>query len=618
MVGHSGVMADVPLTRPELAGTFGMVASTHWLASQTGMGVLERGGNAFDAAAAAGFVLQVVEPHLNGPAGDLPIVLWSGTDQRAHVVCGQGPSPQAATLQAFADLGLDAVPGTGLLAATVPGAFGAWTLMLQRWGTWRLRDVLEPAIGYARHGAPVLPRVSRTIDAVSALFTDEWTTSAQTYLDGGRAPAPWSRLRLTRLADTYERVLTEAEAASSDRDAQIEAARDVWYRGFVAEAVDTFARTTTWLDTSGRRHGGLLSADDLARWQPTVEKPLSGRYRDVEVLKTGPWGQGPVMLQALHILDGLDLAGPDGDLADDDPDWIHLTTEASKLAFADREAWYGDPEHVDVPLATLLSQDYAAERRRLVDPALADRELRPGSPDGRTPRLPDVPPEGLGGTRDASVGEPTVRRDGRTPGDTCHVDVVDRWGNMVAATPSGAWLQSSPVVPDLGFPLGTRAQMFWLTEGLPTTLAPGVRPRTTLSPSLALRDGEPWIAFGTPGGDQQDQWSLVLLLRMVHAAEASRRRDEPVWTGLQAAVDAPMFHHDHMPSSFFPRQTFPARLTVEDRVPRPVLDELARRGHDVQAVDGWSLGRLSAVARDGGWLRAAANPRGAQGYAVGR
>lgn len=601
-------------TRPELAGTFGMVASTHWLASQTGMSVLERGGNAFDAAAAAGFVLQVAEPHLNGPGGDLPVVLWSQAERRAHVVCGQGPSPRAATVLAFTDLGLDAVPGTGLLAATVPGAFGAWVHLLQRWGTWRLRDVLEPAIGYARDGAPVLPRVSATLGAVSELFTTEWTTSAAAYLPGGRAPAPWSRLRLSRLADTYERIVAEAESVSGDRDAQLAAALDVWYRGFVAEAIDAFCRTTSWLDTSGRRHGGLLTADDLAAWRPMVEEPVAATYRGVEVLKTGPWGQGPVLLQALRLLEHVSL--PDH-LADDDPHWVHLVTEASKLAFADREAWYADPDHVDVPLATLLSDEYTAARAALVDAGTADTDLRPGSPDGREPVLPR-PPAGLAGTGGASVGEPTVRRDGATSGDTCHVDVVDRWGNLVSATPSGAWLQSSPVVPQLGFPLGTRAQMFWLTEGLPTTLRPGVRPRTTLSPSLALRDGEPWIAFGTPGGDQQDQWSLVLFLRMVHGAERSRARGEEVWTGLQAAIDAPMFHHDHMPASFYPRQAFPARLTLEDRFPQAVSDELARRGHDVRVVDGWSLGRLSAVARDSGWLRAAADPRGAQGHAVGR
>jgi gamma-glutamyltranspeptidase/glutathione hydrolase len=211
------------------------------------------------------------------------------------------------------------------------------------------------------------------------------------------------------------------------------------------------------------------------------------------------------------------------------------------------------------------------------------------------------------------VGEPTIRTG--TTGDTCHVDVVDRWGNLVSATPSGGWLQSSPVVPGLGFPLGTRAQMFWLQDGLASTLRPGARPRTTLSPSLALRDGRPWVAFGTPGGDSQDQWSLVFFLRLAHAA--GTRRGDP-WTGLQAAIDAPMFHHEHAPSSFHPRRAEPGRVVVENRVPAGVREELARRGHDLRIVDGWSLGRLSAVARDGGWLRAAANARGAQGYAVGR
>lgn len=585
-----------------------MVASTHWLASQTGMGVLERGGNAFDAAVAAGFVLQVVEPHLNGPGGDVPILLWSEQDARSHVVCGQGPAPRAATPAAFTDLGLDAVPGTGPLAAVVPGAFGAWTLMLQRWGTWRLRDVLEPAIGYARAGVPVIPGIAATMAGVADLFTNEWSTSAATYLPGGAVPAAWSALRLPELASTYAQMLDEAESAGADRERQLEAARYAWYQGFVADRVERFCRDTAWLDTSGRRHHGLIEGEDLARWEPGLEEPVSATYRGIEVLKTGPWGQGPALLQALSILDGLDL----GALADDDPDWQHLVLEASKLAFADREAWYGDPEHVDVPLTSLLSPGYAAERRRLIDQGRASLELRPGSPDGRPPRLPE-PPSGAGSGGGAGVGEPTVRT-GST-GDTCHVDVADRWGNLVSATPSGGWLQSSPVVPGLGFPLGTRAQMFWLQEGLASTLRPGARPRTTLSPSLALRDGKPWVAFGTPGGDSQDQWSLVFFLRLAHAARSGP--GDP-WTGLQRAIDAPMFHHEHAPSSFHPRRAEPGRVVIEDRVPVGVRDELARLGHDLRTVDGWSLGRLSAVARDGGWLRAAANARGAQGYAVGR
>jgi gamma-glutamyltranspeptidase / glutathione hydrolase len=607
-------------TRPELAGSFGMVASTHWLASQTGMGVLERGGNAVDAAAAAGFVLQVVEPHLNGPGGDLPVLVWDAAAGRSHVVCGQGPVPAAATMQAFAELGLDAVPGTGLLAATVPGAFGAWLTLLQRWGTWPLAEVLAPAIGYARGGAPVLPRVSATLGRVADLFTEHWPTSAATYLGpGGAVPAPWSRLRLPALAATYERVAAAADAAAArgaDRDAQYAAACDAWYRGPVADAVDAFCRGTPWLDSSGERHSGLLTADDLAAWSAPVEDALTTTYRGVEVHKTGPWGQGPVMLQTLRLLDGDDL----GDLADDDPEWVHRVVEALKLAMADRESWYGDPDGADVPVADLLGDPYTAERRALLarGAGTADLTQRPGSPGGRAPVLPRTPAPPRAGGR-AGVGEPTVDRAGSTRGDTCHVDVVDRWGTMVSATPSGGWLQSSPVVPELGFPLGTRAQMCWLQPGLPSSLRPGARPRTTLSPSLALRDGEPWLAFGTPGGDQQDQWSLVLLLRAVHAAErAGTGTAGAGWTGLQAAVDAPMFHTEHVPSSFYPRQAQPGRVVLEDRFARAVPADLARRGHDVQQVDGWSLGRLCAVARDGGWLRAAANPRGEQGYAVGR
>ena len=603
----------VPTTRPELAGSFGMAASTHWLASQTAMSVLERGGNAADAAVAAGFVLQVVEPHLNGPAGEVPILV-AEPGGAAHVVCGQGVTPAAATPAAFAELGLDAVPGTGLLAATVPGAFGAWTLLLQRWGTWSLQEVLEPAIALARDGAPVLPRVSATIGSVAQMFTEHWPTSAATYLDGGRAPAPWSRLRLPALAATYERVLAEADAAGGDRDAQLRAARDAWYRGSVAEAVDRFCRTTAWLDTSGRAHSGLLTGQDLVAWEPTVEEPVRAVYRGVEVLKPGPWSQGPVLLQQLQLLDAL---LPDGDPLDlADPEWAHAVIECQKLAFADREAWYGDPPE-GVPVRALLDPGYARARAALVDPARADLSLRPGSPGGAVPVLPTLPtgpaPSGSGAA--AGVGEPTVARDGATRGDTCHLDVVDAAGLMISATPSGAWLQSSPVVPELGFALGTRTQMAWLQQGLPASLRPGTRPRTTLSPSLALRDGRPWLAFGTPGGDQQDQWSLLLLLRAVHG----RRGATPA--ALQEAVDAPMLHTEHAPGSFYPREAHPGRVLVEDRWPASVRAELQRRGHEVVTVPGWSLGRLSAVAderREGGWLRAAANPRGAQGYAVGR
>jgi gamma-glutamyltranspeptidase / glutathione hydrolase len=590
----------VTQTRPELTGDFGMVASTHWLASAVGMAMLERGGNAFDAAVAAGFTLQVVEPHLNGPGGEVPMLVRAAPSNDIVVVAGQGPAPAGATSDHFAELGLDLVPGTGHLAACVPAAFDAWLTLLERFGTMTVPDVLAPAIGYARNGYPVLASTSRTIGAVEQLFTEHWPSSAAVYLPNGTVPAPGSRLTNPVLADTYERISTAA--AGADREAGIGAARDVFYRGFVAEAVDAFVRLPA-MDTSGTAHAGVLTGDDLATWRTPLETPTLldfGRYR---VAKTPAWGQGPVLLQQLALLAGFDLA----DTGPDDPTLVHTVVECAKLAFADREAFYGDVS--DVPMATLLSPAYNDERRRLVG-AQADGELRPGSPDGRLPRLP-TPVTGEGG---AGVGEPTrgvepeVDSRGATRGDTCHLDVVDRFGNMVSATPSGGWLQSSPVIPSLGFGLGTRAQMFWTQPGLPNSIAPGKRPRTTLSPSLALRDGEPYLSFGTPGGDQQDQWQLQFFL--FHAVFGMN---------LQQAIDTATWHSTHFPSSFYPREAVPRGVEAESRLGTDTLAELRRRGHLVTEVGGWSLGRLSAVSRSpDGFLRAGANPRGAQGYAAGR
>jgi gamma-glutamyltranspeptidase / glutathione hydrolase len=567
--------------RPELAGTFGMVSSTHWLAAAAGMRLLERGGNAFDAAVAAGLTLQVVEPHMNGPGGDLPVIFWSERVGEARVLCAQGPAPAAATIRSYRELGFELMPAMGPLAAVVPGAFDGWMLLLRDFGTARLADVMAPAIEYAERGFPVIPEIAASVVEVEQLFREEWTTSAELYLADG-VPRPGSLFRNRVLAATYRRIV-EAAATRPNREAQIDAARDAFYRGFVAEAIV--------------RNGGLISGDDLASWEANYEAPTTLEYAGLTICKTGPWAQGPVLLQQLVLLAGFDLEA----MALGSADYLHTIFECAKLAFADREAWYGDPRFSEVPMSELLSDRYSDERRALVG-AEASSELRPGSPEGRPPRLP-----AFGAVAAVSAGpgagEPTLRL-----GDTCHVAVADRFGNLVAATPSGGWLQASPVIPSLGFPLGTRAQMFVLEEGLPNSLAPGKRPRTTLSPSLALRDGEPYLAFGTPGGDKQDQWSLGFLLGHVHFG-----------LNLQAAVEAPAFHTTHFPSSFYPREAFPARVHVEGRYPREVVDELRRRGHDVQVEGDWSLGRLSAVARaPDGSLRGAANPRGGHGYAVGR
>lgn len=591
-------------TRPEIAATFGAVGSTHWIASQVAMAVLERGGNAFDAAAAAGFTLQIAEPHLNGPLGDCPIIVHDAASGRQSVICGQGPAPEALSVaRVKGELGLDLIPGTGLLPAMVPGAFDAWATMLQSWGSWKLGDVLDFAIGYAERGIHYVPRIAATVESVRPLFEQEWPTSAALWLrDGGpRAGQLW---RNPTLAETYRRVVREAEAAGGDRVAQIKAARRAWYQGFVAEAIDAFCRRTEVLDASGHRHAGLLTGQDMARWHAPVEAPLAYDYRGVTVLKCGPWSQGPAMLQTLAILAGFDLAGMD-------PlgvEYVHTVVEAMKLGFADREAYYGDPDFTDVPMAELLSEPYSQRRRGLIG-RQASLELRPGGIPGhrawvdhdaarRAQKLSEV----------AGVGEPTVSRLGVSGADTCHVDVIDRWGNMVSATPSGGWLQSSPAIPELGCCLGTRGQMFWLDESLPNGLRPGKRPRTTLSPGMALRDGRPWMAFGTPGGEQQDQWQPIMLTRMIDHGFT-----------IQQAIDAPSFHTEHWPSSFWPRVARPGKVVLEGRFDAAVLKDLKARGHLAEMGGEWSEGRLSAVRREpDGQIFAGANPRGMQGYAVGR
>ncbi len=586
-------------TRPEIEGTFGAVASTHWLASTVGMGILERGGNAFDAAATTAFTLQVVEPHTNGPGGDVPVIIYDVRRGKPEVVCGQGPAPAAATIAHFKSLGLDLVPGTGLLAACVPGMFDAWMLLLRDYGTMRPADVIAPAIYYAEHGFPLAERASAAIATVEALFREHWPTSAAVYLPRDKVPEPGAMFTNKGLAETYKRVLREAESAGGDRVRQIEKARQTWSQGFVAEAIDTFCRTQEVMDVSGRPHRGVLTGDDMARWHAHVGAPLTYDYGGYTVCKPS-WSQGPVMLQQLALLKGFNLDGLDVT----GPDFIHLLVECSKLAFADREKFYGDPDFVEVPFETLLSDAYNAERRKLVSDK-ASMDLRPGSVEGLGSlvklKTSAKIVSGMG------AGEPTVGRMGEVIGDTAHFDVVDQTGNMVSSTPSGGWLPSSPIIPALGFPLGTRMQMFWLEENHPAALVPGKRPRTTLTPTMALRDGDAYMAWGSPGGDQQDQWITQFFMRHVHAK-----------MNLQESIDAPAWHSEHFPISFWPRTARPGVLQIEGRVPKATLDELGRRGHILEIEPEWSEGRLTAVSKVGRRRRAAANPRGMQGYAVGR
>ena len=597
-------MTQTFTTRPEIRGTFGAVASTHWIASAVGFGILEKGGNAFDAAVAAGFTLQIVEPHLNGPGGEVPIIIHPAGAERPRVLCGQGVAPQAATIARLHALGVDRMPGTGLLPAVVPGAFGAWMRLLREHGTMRLREVLEPAIGYARSGYPLVRRAAESIHAIAPFFRAEWRHSAEVWLPGGDAPRPGARVTQPRIAETYARLLAEAEAAGTDREAQIEAAARAFYQGFIASAVDRFYRTEQ-TDGSGARHPGLLTGQDMALWRPTWEDSISVDFAGVTIHKTGPWGQGPALLQALRILEASSIA----DLEPGGARWVHAVVETLKLSLADRDAWFGDPDHADVPLDRLLAPDYVEHRAAMIGDA-ASLDLRPGAPAPGGPSRRDAL-MALAATPDETgpgAGEPTFVDLPEVEGDTVHLDVVDRWGNLVAATPSGGWLQGAPAVPELGFNITTRGQMFWLDERLPSHLAPGRRPRTTLTPTVLTRDGRPVAGLGSPGGDQQDQWTLGLLLRHLHQG-----------LNLQAAIDAPLFHTTHYVNSFAPRAFTPGVLHIEERFPEMVRNDLADRGHRLDIQPPWSLGRLCAAGfTRSGLVRAAATPRFMQAYAVGR
>ncbi len=595
-------------TRPTLTGTFGMSASTHWLATATAQAVLERGGNAFDAAVAAAFVLHVVEPHLNGPGGDL-VGIFQGADAvTPTVVVGQGPAPAGATIEHYRGEGLELVPGAGGLAAAVPGAVDAWFLLLRDHGTWELADVLAYAIGYAREGHPLVAGAAATIARVAELFRDDWTTSAALWMPDGHVPAAGQIVRNPAYADVLDSLVHASCTVRDDgpvgRAARIDAARRQWRTGIVAHEASAFL-AQPHRHSGGGMHAAVITPDDFAAFEAGYEAPVMRDFRGRTIAKAGAWTQGPALLQTLGILDPLD-----DDLLDPSQEaGAHTILEAQKLAYADRDAWYGD---ADVDLDALLDDGYLAERRALIGET-ASTGFRPGSLGGRTPFRPplrtsyDAPTVGTGEPTVAH-GEARVAPAGETRGDTCHLDVIDRWGNIVSATPSGGWLQSSPTIPALGFCLGTRLQMTWLEPGHASSLVPGRRPRTTLTPTLVLRDGKPEFAIGSPGGDQQDQWQLLALLRIIVGGYTP-----------QQAIDAPALHTSALPESFWPRTWTPAGAVVEDRLGEDVIAGLERRGHVVTRAGDWALGRVSAAGRDAaGVLWAAANPRGMQGYAAGR
>jgi gamma-glutamyltranspeptidase/glutathione hydrolase len=593
-------------TRPVIMGTRGVVTSGHYLASAAGFRIMEQGGNAIDAGAAMCFCLNLLEPHSNGIGGEVPILIYSAKEGKTFAVSGMGWSPQAFTIDWCREHGIDLIPGDGYLPACVPAVVGTWAAALSRFGTMSFAQVLQPAIELAEGGFPVHQRMHDRLVRDRQIFTELYPTTGEVYYPQGRIPEVGEVFRNPDLANVLKTMCRAEEAAQHQgRLAGIEGARDAFYQGPIAERILEFIANNPVLDASGVAHTGLLAQADLAGWRAAVEEPVSLNYRGLEVHKCSTWTQGPVFLQQLGILEGLDL----GKLGHNSADYLHALIESAKLAFADREAYYGDPEFDPVPLGDLLSNRYAATRRELIAQQ-ASLEMRPGQVGGIVPAyaVEDVAENNrrsLGvkasDIQDLDLGHAHV-------GDTTHLDAVDREGNMIAATPSGGWLESSPIIKGLGFPLGTRGQMFYLNPDRPNALAPHKRPRATLSPSLVTKDGQPFMVFGTPGADAQDQWTLQFFLNQVEFG-----------MNLQEALDAPTVHSEHFPSSFYPRKAYPGRVIAESRIPAGVIAELTRRGHQMVLTGDWENGKVMGIRydRDHGVIHGAVAPKGIIGYAIG-
>ena len=564
---------------PQLFGTHGAIATEHYLATKAGADLLGVGGNAVDAAVGATFVEGLVNPQMFTLGGECPMLVCMAETNQVVAVNGNTSAPERATPEVYLERGLTDVPDEGILSSGVPAALGALVTVLARFGQLTFAEVVTPALNYARKGFPVHTGLYGQerfgIRDLEEKFRNHWSGSAKIYLPHGMIAKVGQVIANPALADLLDYLKTEEQSTSGDRKKGLEAVLEAFYRGDPATEIERFSK----------ERNGLLARSDLERFETHFEEPVSMQFADTKVFKCGPWNQGPVMLQSLAILESYDLKG----MGHNSENYLHWTTEAFKLAFADREQYYGDPMQVDVPMTELLSKDYSLMRAALVDPEKANSELRPGDPKRKLALLPIV--ERLGG---ASWGPGTV-----------HVDVIDGDGNMAAFTPSGGWLKSAEVVPPLGFPLGNRLMTFYLKPNHhPNIIAPFKRPRTTISPSLAFRNNTPWMVFGSMGGDQQDQWQCQFFLNRVLFGMS-----------IQEAIEAPKFSSEHFPGFFAPHDRFPNLIRIEPKFSQKILDGLTRRGHQVEIGADWSEGYLAAAARDpvSGVLEAGCDPRGPKG-----
>jgi gamma-glutamyltranspeptidase/glutathione hydrolase len=553
---------DATTFYPRLIGRRGAVASNSYLSANAGADVLKAGGNAFDAAVAATLVEGLVNPQMHTIGGECPILLRLAGESRVIAVNGNMAAPAAATPEAFKKRNLSEIPEEGILAAGTPAAFSALLTVLSRWGTMSFRDVSAPVRELAAGGFPVSAGLRQQykygLVDLREKFLAQWPGSAALYLKGG-------------LPEVGDLLKNEALARVYDYLANAKDPHEAFYRGDVATEIAKFSK----------ERDGLLARGDLESFETRIEQPVSLRFGEFELFKCGFWTQGPAELQTIALMARHDLRS----MGPASADYCHLLIEAMKLAFADREQYYGD---TIVPSGILLSDGYTSRRVGLIDLNKSNKELRPGDAKRNAALLP--------------ADEILIPKD--WGGGTVHVDVIDATGNMASFTPSGGWLKSAEVMPALGFPLSVRMMTFYLGPAHhPNVVAPGKRPRTTLTPSLAFKGGKPWMSFGTMGGDNQGQWLLQFFLQRAAFG-----------MGLQEAIEAPRLSTEHFPGFFAPHRGLPNRVRIEARFGAKVIDELRRRGHDVDVAPDWTEGFVSAAQIDeaSGMLEAGCDPRGAK------
>lgn len=557
---------------PPVRGTREMVGAANNFEVEAGFRMLTQGGNAIDAGVASVLAAAVTEQARFGIGGEIPILIkMSG--KPAVAISGVGVAPGKATVEFYRNRKpepweepgrMPPIPSQGILATTLPGVFDGLILALSQFGSMSFAQVAAPAIEYAE-GFPIGEEFAAFIRN-SQKILELWPASRSFFLPGGAPPARGDIFREPTLAKTLRELVATEKKARGKRAAKLKAVRDLFYQGSLAKRMAAFSES----------NGGLISYDDLKNFHAETDTPRTTTYRGYEVLKPGFWTQGPVMLEMLNLLEGYDLKA----MGHNSPEFLHTVVEAAKLGFADRDRYYGDPKFSTIPEQTLLSKDYATLRRKQIDPQRASMESRPGSfaPPGNMPT--------------SSAGE-----HGEVQDTTC-VNVVDRKGNVFSATPSGAWLPSV-IAGDTGIPFGSRLQTLLLTPGHPNQLQPGKRPRVTLSPTIVLKDGQPFLALSTPGGDNQDQALLQVLLNIIDFGMSP-----------QEAVEAPRFQSEHFYASFANHEFVPGKLNLESRIPKATADRLGAMGHRVSVTGEWSNSSAPTVIQiSNGTLQGGADPR---------